>query len=146
MNMRVHHAHLMWFPRLAGWEWEGPWEAEDWTYAPDWSVMSYPPTPSSKERNLVDFVRRRRWVRRRRRQQISPGAPHASHLLCACMWSCLSTQATLPLILLYSFIFSPDLDSSDFYLPVTLRIALTGSLACKCAGSRSQVCWCCLVL
>ena len=37
--------------------------------------MSYPPTPSSRERNLVDFVRRKRWVRRRRRQQISPGVP-----------------------------------------------------------------------
>ena len=35
-------------PGLAGWEWEGPWEAEEWHYAPDWSVMSYPPTPSSR--------------------------------------------------------------------------------------------------
>ena len=35
--------------------------------------MGYPPTASSKSRNLVDFVRRKRWVRRRRRQQISLG-------------------------------------------------------------------------
>lgn len=84
------------FSGLAGWEWEGPWEAEEWHYAPDWSVMSYPPDPSSRERNLVDFVRRKRWVRRRRRQQISPGAP----LTCSVL-SCFPALARSP-TLLYS--------------------------------------------
>ena len=83
--------------QLAGWEWEGPWEAEEWAYAPDWSVMGFPPTPSARERSLVDFVRRRRWVRPRRRQQISLGAPEALRLLPAwvhvCLWAASKTQS-----------------------------------------------------
>ena len=74
---------------IAGWEWEGPWEADEWAYAPDWSVMSYPPSASSRSRNLVDFVRRKRWVRRRRRQQTSPGGV-LLHPVPACL-----RQATL---------------------------------------------------
>lgn len=56
---------------LTGWEWEGPWVAEDWAYGPDWSTITYPPHPNTLKRGMMDFVRRRRWVRRRRRQQIS---------------------------------------------------------------------------
>ena len=68
----------------AGWEWVGPWEAEDWAYGPDWGSMRYPPTTDAKTRSLVDFVRRRRWVRRRRRaQQMSPGASGSRNLIVA---------------------------------------------------------------
>lgn len=81
---------MQYFGGIPGWEWEGPWEADEWAYAPDWSVMSYPPSASSRSRNLVDFVRRKRWVRRRRRQQTSPGGI-LLHPAPACL-----RQATLP--------------------------------------------------
>ncbi len=59
-------------------EWDGPWECEDWGYAPDWSALSHPLTPSSRAKNAADFVRRRRWVRRRRQQQQQQEAPGAT--------------------------------------------------------------------
>ncbi len=62
---------------IAGWEWEGPWAAEDWAYGPDWSMITYPPHPNSLKRGMMDFVRRRRWVRRRRKQAMS--GKHVMH-------------------------------------------------------------------
>ena len=60
---------------LQGWEWEGPWEvehgpfvdAEGWAYAFDHGQFKYPPPPGSGTAKPHDFIRRRRWVRRRRR-------------------------------------------------------------------------------
>ena len=60
-----------------GWEWDGPWECEDWAYGPDWGSIPYP--PKSGNPAVTDFVRRRRWVRRRRvapnQAQQTAGAP-----------------------------------------------------------------------
>ncbi|KIY93003.1 hypothetical protein MNEG_14960 [Monoraphidium neglectum] len=63
---------------LRGWEWEGPWEveasgdvdAEGWAYAFDWPGLKYPPSPGSGLKKSHDFVRRRRWVRRRRQSAL----------------------------------------------------------------------------
>ncbi|KAK9908805.1 hypothetical protein WJX75_003140 [Coccomyxa subellipsoidea] len=68
------------FPSLPlpqGWEWEGPWGSEDWAYGADWSTITYPPHPNSLKRGMMDFVRRRRWVRRRRKQAISASSSAA---------------------------------------------------------------------
>jgi hypothetical protein len=59
----------------AGWEWQGPWKLDcssntdkhGWSYGVDFSMLSYPFTSGSGTRALTHFVRRRRWVRQRRR-------------------------------------------------------------------------------
>ncbi len=67
--------------KLAGWDWEGPWELETagdvdkegWTYGVDFGGLAYPPVPGNQRKSLQHFVRRRRYFRRRR--QISKAAP-----------------------------------------------------------------------
>ncbi len=44
----------------------GDVDAEGWAYAFDWPHLRYPPAPGSGLKKAKDFVRRRRWVRRRR--------------------------------------------------------------------------------
>lgn len=59
---------------MAGWEWDNQWEVEKgghvdqdgWAYFGDFSMARYPPPPGAQSRNLMDFTRRRRIVRRRR--------------------------------------------------------------------------------
>jgi hypothetical protein len=41
-------------------------DKDGWAYAFDWPQLKYPPTPGSGIKRSHDFVRRRRWVRRRR--------------------------------------------------------------------------------
>lgn len=68
------------FPNIAlpdGWEWLGPWEIEKighvdangWCYAPDFKMMKYPCRKGSHKKKIIDFTRRRRWVRKRRLKQ-----------------------------------------------------------------------------
>lgn len=57
-----------------GWHWDGQWEVEKqghvdrdgWAYFADFTTSRYPPPPGAQKRGLVDFVRRRRIVRRRK--------------------------------------------------------------------------------
>jgi hypothetical protein len=44
----------------------GDVDKDGWAYAFDWPQLKYPPTPGSGIKRSHDFVRRRRWVRRRR--------------------------------------------------------------------------------
>ncbi|GMH39652.1 hypothetical protein BSKO_07550 [Bryopsis sp. KO-2023] len=61
-----------------GWEWMGPWEvevtgnvdSEGWCYATDFKLMKYPPGRGSEKKGAMDFTRRRRWVRRRRKKSV----------------------------------------------------------------------------
>ena len=56
-----------------GWTWDGPWDvergagtdADGWSYGPDFASMPHPPPRGAGARGPVDFVRRRRLVRRR---------------------------------------------------------------------------------
>lgn len=58
-----------------GWEWEGPWEvehhpcvdAEGWAYAFDFPHLHWPPEPGDGIPKPIEVVRRRAWLRRRRR-------------------------------------------------------------------------------
>ncbi|MEW5298732.1 MAG: hypothetical protein WDW36_001820 [Sanguina aurantia] len=60
-------------PLLPGWEWEGVWQVEKtgnvdpegWSYSFNWPGIRYPPLPQQASRKPTDFVRRRKWVRRR---------------------------------------------------------------------------------
>ncbi|KAL0043259.1 hypothetical protein WJX82_006661 [Trebouxia sp. C0006] len=65
------------FPQIRlpdGWMCGSPWEVElspyvdkeGWAYAPDWAAMDWPPQYGAQKRGVVDFTRRRRWLRRRR--------------------------------------------------------------------------------
>jgi hypothetical protein len=66
-----------------GWEWQGPWTVEKgphtdvqgWSYAVDFSMLSYPFHSGCSSRSLTHFVRRRRWVRQRRRVPAVAAAP-----------------------------------------------------------------------
>lgn len=70
----------------AGWMWQGPWrvergpntDADGWSYAVDFSLLSYPFHNGSGKRSMANFVRRRRWVRHRCRDPSSTPAMHAS--------------------------------------------------------------------
>ncbi|DBA65521.1 TPA: hypothetical protein ACH3X2_003177 [Trebouxia sp. C0005] len=69
-------------PAVPGWEWDSPWEVElspyvdkeGWAYAPDWAAMDWPPQNGAQKRGVVDFTRRRRWLRRRR-QDLTRSSP-----------------------------------------------------------------------
>ncbi|KAL4447306.1 hypothetical protein ABPG77_007339, partial [Micractinium sp. CCAP 211/92] len=68
-----------------GWEWESSWQldqgpstdADGWAYAPDFKQLHFPPPTGAQKPSINDYVRRRRWVRRRRRTGSKP-APLAS--------------------------------------------------------------------
>ncbi|DBB13386.1 TPA: hypothetical protein ACH3X3_005119 [Trebouxia sp. C0006] len=74
------------FPQIRlpdGWMCGSPWEVElspyvdkeGWAYAPDWAAMDWPPQYGAQKRGVVDFTRRRRWLRRRRQDLIRPSTP-----------------------------------------------------------------------
>ncbi|DBB13383.1 TPA: hypothetical protein ACH3X3_005116 [Trebouxia sp. C0006] len=75
------------FPQIRlpeGWEWDSPWgvelspyvDKEGRAYAPDWAAMDWPTQNGAQKRGVVDFTRRRRWLRRRRQALTpSPGSP-----------------------------------------------------------------------
>ncbi|KAL4443584.1 hypothetical protein ABPG75_011321 [Micractinium tetrahymenae] len=76
------------FPKVdppRGWEWESNWQldhgpstdADGWAYAPDFKQLHFPPPAGAQKPSVNDYVRRRRWVRRRRRTGSKP-APLAS--------------------------------------------------------------------
>lgn len=58
-------------PLPKGWRWEHDWKVElgayrdpdGWSYAADFSRITFPFSPAAKEPSLTDFVRSRRWVR-----------------------------------------------------------------------------------
>lgn len=60
-------------PLKPGWEWEGVWQVEKsgnvdpegWSYSFNWPGIRYPPLSAQASCKPTDFVRRKRWVRRR---------------------------------------------------------------------------------
>ncbi|KAL0043203.1 hypothetical protein WJX82_007077 [Trebouxia sp. C0006] len=80
------HEQYQYLPQIRlpdGWEWDSPWEVElspyvdkeGWAYAPDWAAMDWPPQNGAQKRGVVDFTRRRRWLRRRRQDLTRPSPP-----------------------------------------------------------------------
>lgn len=57
-----------------GWVWDGPWQIdisghvdeEGWSYAPDFSTMKDPPKKGSEKKKVIDFTRRRKWIRNKK--------------------------------------------------------------------------------
>ncbi|XP_078433928.1 calcium-dependent lipid-binding family protein isoform X2 [Wolffia australiana] len=65
-------------PLSPGWGWTSPWtiekhhfgDGEGWVYASDLQSLKWPPaSSSSSSEKSLDFVRRRRWVRKKQRTQ-----------------------------------------------------------------------------
>eukprot|EP00850_Spirogloea_muscicola_P002380 SM000009S23509 [mRNA] locus=s9:423530:451441:+ [translate_table: standard] len=62
-------------PLPAGWEWTSDWQVEKaghvnregWAYAPAFRISHWPPSAKARRRGVLDFTRRRRWVRTRER-------------------------------------------------------------------------------
>eukprot|EP00898_Chlorokybus_atmophyticus_P001275 jgi/Chlat1/2148/Chrsp17S02730 len=62
-------------PLPEDWSWTSEWrvettghvDKEGWCYASDFPKLRYPPSESARKKGILDFVRRRRWVRERRR-------------------------------------------------------------------------------
>lgn len=69
-----------------GWLWQGPWrlekgpntDVEGWSYAVDFSMLSYPFRSSTAKRTMAHFVRRRRWVRQRCRDPAAYSSPRTA--------------------------------------------------------------------
>eukprot|EP00892_Ulva_mutabilis_P007576 jgi/Ulvmu1/5190/UM021_0207.1 len=70
----------------SGWSWQGPWrvergpntDADGWSYAVDFSLLSYPFHNGSGKRSMAHFVRRRRWLRQRCHDLSTTHATHDS--------------------------------------------------------------------
>lgn len=63
-------------PAPVGWEWDSGWELDrgggalekdGWAYGPSFEAATFPPPPGAHKAAPTDTVRRRRWVRLRRR-------------------------------------------------------------------------------
>lgn len=87
------------FPNIeleSGWEWLGPWEIEKignvdangWCYAPDFKMMKYPCKKGAHKRNIIDFTRRRRWVRKRRQKQTQVEQESSTQVCTSCRINC----------------------------------------------------------